>query len=177
MSTLAKAIVTDGAGHFELDDIELGDPQQGEVLVEIRASGVCHTDYDSMSWNRRMIMGREGAGVALSCGDGVSHLRDGDRVLLNWAIPCGDCFQCRAGAENICEQKATVPGERFRCGGLPLNASFNLGTIATLAIVPQKAAVKIDMDIPFTFAAILGCEVMAGFGSVVNTSRVEKGVR
>jgi S-(hydroxymethyl)glutathione dehydrogenase/alcohol dehydrogenase len=175
MSTFAKAIVTDGAGHFELDEVELGDPQQGEVLIEIKASGVCHTDYDSMSWNRRLIMGHEGAGVVLACGDGVDHVKPGDRVLLNWAIPCGDCFQCRAGAENICERKASVPSERFHCRGLPLNASFNLGTMATHCIVPQRAVVKIDVEIPFSSAAILGCGVMTGYGSVVNVAKVERG--
>jgi S-(hydroxymethyl)glutathione dehydrogenase/alcohol dehydrogenase len=175
MSTFAKAIVTDGAGHFELDEVELGNPQNGEVLIEIRASGVCHTDYDSMSWKRRLIMGHEGAGVVVAYGDGVSHVNPGDRVLLNWAIPCGDCFQCRAGAENICERKASVPGERFHCRGLPLNASFNLGTMATHSIVPQRAVVKIDVEIPFPSAAILGCAVMTGYGSVVNAAKVQKG--
>ncbi len=175
MDIFAKAIVTDGAGHFELDEVELGVPKQGEILIEIRASGVCHTDYDSMSWNRRMIMGHEGAGVVLACGDGIDRVKPGDRVLLNWAIPCGDCFQCRAGAEKICEQRASVPNERFRCGELPINASFNLGTMATHAIVPRKAVVRIDIDIPFPFAAILGCGVMTGFGSVVTAAKVDKG--
>jgi S-(hydroxymethyl)glutathione dehydrogenase/alcohol dehydrogenase len=91
MGIFAKAIVTDGTGHFELDEVDLVDPQQGEVLIEIRASGVCHTDYDSMSWNRHMIIGHEGAGVVLACGDGIDHVKPGDRVLLNWSIPCGDC--------------------------------------------------------------------------------------
>jgi S-(hydroxymethyl)glutathione dehydrogenase/alcohol dehydrogenase len=171
---MAKAIVTDGDGNFALRDVQLGDPQKGEVLVEIRASGVCHTDFDSMSWKRRIIMGHEGAGIVRQCGDAVTHVRPGDRVLLNWAIPCGNCFQCRIGAENICEQKPTVPDERFRCADQPLNASFNLGTMATHAIVPWQAVVGIDADIPFPSAAILGCGVMTGFGSVVNAARVQK---
>jgi S-(hydroxymethyl)glutathione dehydrogenase/alcohol dehydrogenase len=175
MSTSAKAIVTNGRGDFALQEVELGDPQAGEVLVEIKASGVCHTDFDSMSWKRRMIMGHEGAGIVRKCGEGVTHVQLGDRVLLNWAIPCGNCFQCRNGAENICEEKPTVPDERFRCGDAPLNASFNLGTMATHAIAPWQAVVRIDVDIPFPSAAILGCGVMTGFGSVVNAARVQKG--
>lgn len=175
MSTPAKAIVTDGKGEFALRQVELGTPQKEEILVEIRASGVCHTDFDSMSWGRRMIMGHEGAGVVLQCGEGVTHVRDGDRVLLNWAIPCGNCYQCRAGAENICEEKPMIPDARFRCGTESLNASFNLGTMATHAIVPAQAAVPIRVEIPFSSAAILGCGVMTGFGSVVNAARVEKG--
>ena len=175
MSTLAKAIVTNGRGEFRLDEVEVADPQRGEVLVEIRASGVCHTDFDSISWNRRQIMGHEGAGVVRQCGEGVTHVRPGDRVLLNWAIPCGNCFQCRNGAENICEEKPTVPDARFRCGDQPLNASFNLGTMATHALVPWQAVVPVDVEIPFPSAAILGCGVMTGFGSVVNAAKVQKG--
>lgn len=175
MSTPAKAIVTNGDGDFSLQDVQLDDPQKGEVLIEIRASGVCHTDFDSMSWKRRMIMGHEGAGIVQKCGEGVTHVHPGDRVLLNWAIPCGNCFQCRNGAENICEQKPTVPDERFHCGNQPLNASFNLGTMATHAVVPWQAVVPINVEIPFPSAAILGCGVMTGFGSVINAARVQKG--
>lgn len=171
----ARAIVTNGVGDFTLERVVLDDPERGEVLVEIRASGVCHTDFDSMSWGRRIIMGHEGAGVVLQCGEGVTHVRPGDRVLLNWAIPCGDCFQCRRGAENICERKPTIPDGRFHCGDKTLNASFNLGTMATHAIVPSQAVVPITVDIPFASAAIMGCGVMTGFGSVVNAARVEKG--
>jgi S-(hydroxymethyl)glutathione dehydrogenase / alcohol dehydrogenase len=175
MSTRAQAIVTNGDGDFSLEEVFLDDPQPGEVLVEIRASGVCHTDFDSMSWKRRMIMGHEGAGVVIACGEGVTHVRLGENVLLNWAIPCGTCFQCRHGAENVCEQKPTVEDARFHCGDLPLNASFHLGTMSTHAIVPWQAVVPIPIEIPFPSAAILGCGVMTGFGSVVNAARVEKG--
>jgi S-(hydroxymethyl)glutathione dehydrogenase/alcohol dehydrogenase len=175
MSTTAKAILTNGRGEFFLDEVVLGDPGPGEVLVEIRASGVCHTDYDTMQWGRTIIMGHEGAGIVAECGDGVPHVQPGDRVLLNWAMPCGNCFQCRLGAENICEQKPSIPNERFRHNNSFINTSFNLGTMATHAIVPWQAAVKIEVEIPFPSAAILGCGVMTGFGSVVNAARVEKG--
>jgi S-(hydroxymethyl)glutathione dehydrogenase/alcohol dehydrogenase len=175
LSTLATANVTDGYGRFELTQVELGDPEAGEVLVELKASGVCHTDLDSLSWKRRLILGHEGAGVVRACGDSVPNVKPGDRVVLNWAIPCGDCFQCRNGAENLCEQKPRVANERFRCGKEPLNTSFSLGTMATHTITPWQALVRIDVEIPFTSAAILGCGVMTGFGSVVNAARVEKG--
>lgn len=175
MTTLARAMVADGHGNFELKEVLLGDPQQGEVLVEIKASGVCHTDFDSLSWGRHMILGHEGAGVVLACGPGVPHVQPGDRVLLNWAIPCGNCFQCRKGAENICEQQPSVPDERFQCGTDLLSTSFRLGTMATHAVVPWQAVVKVEVEIPFPSAAILGCGVMTGFGSVVNAARVEKG--
>lgn len=172
---VAKAIVTDGKGNFALDEVQIDAPQKNEVLVEMKASGVCHTDFDSMSWGRPCIMGHEGAGVVLECGPGVKHVQPGDRVLLNWSIPCGDCFQCRRGAENICENKPIVPAERFRHKGVPIATSFQLGTMASHTVVPKQAVVKIDIEIPFPSAAILGCGVMTGFGSVVNAAKVEKG--
>jgi S-(hydroxymethyl)glutathione dehydrogenase/alcohol dehydrogenase len=173
--TKANAIVTDGTGKFSCEEIEIGDPHRGEVLIEIKASGVCHTDYDSMSWGRVCVMGHEGAGVVLSCGEGVSHVAAGDPVLLNWAIPCGECYQCVRGAENICEARPTVPDERFLMKGRPIGTSFHLGTMATHALVPRQAVVKIDVAIPHTSAAILGCGVMTGFGSVVNAAKVQRG--
>jgi S-(hydroxymethyl)glutathione dehydrogenase/alcohol dehydrogenase len=175
MSTLAQAVVTDGKGSFTIGEVTLGDPQRGEVLVEIRASGVCHTDFDSMSWGREQVMGHEGAGVVMACGEGVSHVQPGDHVLLNWAMPCGDCFQCRRGAENICESKPSVPDERYEFQGRKIKASFGLGTMATHAVVPWQAVVPMSADIPFPSAAIVGCGVMTGFGSVVNAAKVEKG--
>jgi len=75
--TGATAIISDGHGGFVLDEVELGDPQHGEVLVAIKASGVCHTDFDSMSWGRVCVIGHEGAGVVAACGPGVSDLREG----------------------------------------------------------------------------------------------------
>jgi S-(hydroxymethyl)glutathione dehydrogenase / alcohol dehydrogenase len=175
MSTVSTAILTNGRGEFFLDQITLGDPARGEVLVEIRASGVCHTDYDTMQWGRTMVMGHEGAGIVLVCGEGVTHVQPGDHVLLNWAMPCGNCFQCRHGAENICEEKPEVPDERFTHNGVHISTSFSLGTMATYTVVPWQAVVKMDVEIPFPSAAILGCGVMTGWGSVVNAARVEKG--
>ncbi|NYF92259.1 alcohol dehydrogenase catalytic domain-containing protein [Tunturiibacter empetritectus] len=172
MPTQAQAIVTDGRGHFALEDVTLDDPERNEVLVKIRASGVCHTDFDSMSWGRRIILGHEGAGIVVATGPDVTRVSPGDRVLLNWAIPCGQCFQCRRGAENICEEQPVVPDARY---GGNLNSSFHLGTMSTHAIVPSQAVVPINVSIPFPQAAILGCCVMTGFGSVINVARVPEG--
>jgi S-(hydroxymethyl)glutathione dehydrogenase/alcohol dehydrogenase len=171
----AKALVTDGAGGFSLEALEIDRPQTSEVLVEIAASGVCHTDLDSLNWKRALILGHEGAGTVLACGDGVEHVVPGDRVLLNWAIPCGDCVQCRRGAENICENRPRIPSSRYHWRGGELAPSFGLGTMATHALVPRQAVIRIDVDIPFPSAAILGCGVMTGFGSVINVARVAPG--
>jgi len=172
---MARSILTDGQGNFHLDEVKIGSPEKGEVLVELRASGVCHTDFDHMSWGREQVMGHEGAGIVLECGEDVTHVSPGDHVLLNWAIPCGRCFQCSRGAENICESKPLVPFERFLLRNKPLATSFGLGTMSTHTVVPREAVVKMSKDIPFASAAILGCGVMTGFGSVVNAAKVTPG--
>jgi S-(hydroxymethyl)glutathione dehydrogenase / alcohol dehydrogenase len=99
----------------------------------------------------------------------------GDAVLLNWAIPCGRCFQCARGAENICEDRPTVPAGRRTLRGEAVEASFGLGTMSTHAVVPRQAVVPVGDGLPFAVAAILGCGVMTGFGSVVNAATVEPG--
>jgi S-(hydroxymethyl)glutathione dehydrogenase/alcohol dehydrogenase len=175
MAVETRAIISDGKGGFADAMLELGDPGPGEVLVEIRASGVCHTDLDSLGWGRSLILGHEGAGVARAVGEGVTHVAPDNRVLLNWAIPCGGCIQCRKGLESLCEAKPRVASDRFRCAEGKVWPSFGLGTMAGHALVPKQAVVRIDVDIPFASAAILGCGVMTGFGSVVNAAKVEAG--
>lgn len=173
--TEIRAAVGQGDGKFKLESVTLDDPGAGEVLIRIRASGVCHTDWDSLGWGRRIILGHEGAGEVLKMGVGVTAWKPGDRVMLNWAIPCGHCFQCERGKENICEQRGTVPDDRFHAEAGVLNASFSLGTMATHAIVPEAAILKLPDAVPFDVAAIMGCAVMTGFGSAVNAAQVVPG--
>ncbi len=168
-----KAAITDGRGSFAIDEVELDGPGSGEVLVEIKAAGVCHTDFDSLSWGKPLVMGHEGAGIVAEVGPGVSHIQLGDRVLLNWAIPCGVCFQCQHGNLYLCEDKPSVPRERIRYRGTGIERSFQLATMAEFAVVRKEAVVKIGGDIPFSAAAIMGCSVMTGYGSAVNAARVQ----
>jgi Zn-dependent alcohol dehydrogenase len=173
----ARAAVQDGNKNFSIEDIEVGDPGPGEVRVWIKASGVCHTDLKGVHvWPRRLVMGHEGAGVVVDVGPGVTHLTPGDRVMLNWAMPCGNCFNCRAGLRNLCENKPQVRPGTFTLGGESIGASFGLGTMTSVTVVPKEAITKIgDVDIPFTSACTMGCCVMTGYGSVVNVARVEPG--
>lgn len=183
----AKAIIADGKGQYSLDDIEVFPPEDDEVLVKIRASGICHTDYDSVRhWPGPFIVGHEGAGIVEAIGSSVENVRPGDKVILNWAIPCGVCFQCKQGQTNICENHSPVvhharfnPGhaalERTRYRGQGILRSFNLGTMSTHTVVREAAVVKIESDIPFEAACIVGCGVMTGVGSVLNTARVHPG--
>lgn len=175
MPTEVSAIVGDGQGGFSDQTLAFDDPQGGEVLVRIEASGVCHTDVDSLTWGRPLILGHEGAGIVAARGPDVAHVTPGDAVLLNWAIPCGRCVQCARGAESLCEDRPRVPSARTRWAGGKIWPSFGLGTMATHALVPRQAVVKIEVPIPFPSAAILGCGVMTGFGSVVNAAKVAAG--
>ncbi len=191
-----RAAVGNGEGGFSLERVTLEEPQGREVLVAMRASGVCHTDWDSLRWGRRLILGHEGAGEVVRVGSEVRTCKPGDRVLLNWAIPCGVCFQCQRGKENICEDRGRVPDARFHedtwqtapvPGELPsarntgaagpgrFNASFSLGTMGTHALVPEAAVLPLPTDVPFEVGAILGCAVMTGFGSAVNAAQVSPG--
>ncbi len=171
----ARAAVTDGTRSFRFVDLEVGDPGTDEVRVRVMASGVCHTDWKQLGNGNRRILGHEGAGVVESVGVGVNHVRPGDRVLLNWAQPCGACFQCELGYENVCENRPTVPDRRFLLKGKPIHPNFELGTMSTLTVVPLQAVTKIDVEIPFTTACIVGCAVMTGVGTVLNVAKVRPG--
>lgn len=185
--TRARAALADGAGAFTIQDIEVASPLRDEVLVEIRAAGICHTDHASLSWKRPLVMGHEGAGVVREVGAGVTHAHPGDRVVLNWCIPCGECFQCRRGETVLCETSrpahvmepsrghAHAEGTRWR--GRPVDRSFNIGTLSELALVRKEAVTPIPDEVPFDVAAISGCGVMTGFGSAVNVARVQPGER
>jgi S-(hydroxymethyl)glutathione dehydrogenase / alcohol dehydrogenase len=171
----ARAALADGKGGFFIGDVDIGAPGPGEVRVQIKASGVCHTDFKILKRQPVLIMGHEGAGVVIDTGSGVSHVKAGDRVLLNWAMPCGECFNCKHGLQNVCENKPQVPSERFKFKGQAISTSFNLGTMSTVTVVPGAAVVKIDVEIPFTSACTLGCCVMTGYGSVRRVAKVEPG--
>ena len=182
----SKAAISHGDGHFTIETINVFSPQGDEVLVEVKAAGICHTDYDSLSWGKPIVMGHEGAGIIKEVGPKVTKVRPGDAVILNWAIPCGSCFQCREGNEHICEVNSPVTAgnkasgghaalERTLWQGKPIERSFSLGTMAELTVVREAAVVKIDGGIPFSSAAIVGCGVRTGYGSVVNAAKVKMG--
>ena len=186
MTLKSKAAIADGKGNFSIQQIEMDDPQGDEVLVKIKAAGICHTDWDSQSWGKPLIMGHEGAGEVLKTGAGVSTLKTGDAVILNWAVPCYHCFACQEGNQHLCEvNSAVMAGNKVSGGharlqastlnGVPIERAFSLGTMAEYALVRESACVKIIVDIPFPSAAIISCGVMTGYGSVVNVAKVKAG--
>ena len=181
----AQAAIADGKGHFSLEHIDVGHPIGDEVLVEIKAAGICHTDHASLSWKRPLVMGHEGAGVVRAIGPDVRHVKPGDPVVLNWAIPCGECFQCSRGDSVLCEDSKPAyvmersnghaHAEGTTLNGRPVDRSFNLGTLSSLTLVRSAAVTPLPKGIPFASACIVGCGVMTGFGSVMNVAKIETG--
>jgi len=171
-----RGVVGDGFGNIDVQTFSIGAPGEHEVLVQIKASGICHTDMDHASLSAPLILGHEGAGIVAAVGAKVTSSAPGDHVLLNWAIPCGACFQCTRGARNLCEHKPEVPAGRYTHSLLKsLRPMFGLGTLAEMALVPEQAIIKIPESLPFPVAAVMGCAVMTGYGSVVNVAQVAKG--
>lgn len=184
MGISSRAAIANGLGGFNIGLTRIGLPVGDEVLVRVRAAGICHTDWDSQSWGKTLVMGHEGAGVVEAIGPLVDSVSEGDAVMLNWAIPCYECFQCRLGNEHICEvNSAVTAGNKVSGGhatlasttynGVPVERSFSLGTMSEYALVRQAAVIRIDRPVPFPSAAIIGCGVMTGYGSVVNAAKVE----
>ena len=188
MVTISQAAIADGKGGFIIDKTEIANPLADEVLVKMKAAGLCHTDYDSLRWGKSIVMGHEGAGVVIKTGENVKTVVPGDKVILNWATPCGHCFQCLRGNENICENNSPVvagndgytPGhahlEGTKWNAAAIERSFNLGTLSEYALVKSSAIVKnCSEKISFEAAAIISCGVMTGYGSVVNAAKVKAG--
>ncbi len=169
-------------------EIEVDDPGPGEVLVDLKASGVCHTDHDMLGLPMPFVMGHEGAGVVGAIGDGVTGIAVGDRVVLNWAIPCGICANCVAGIRHLCLNGSPIAGgmkghadfNRSRYNGSGVYRAFNLGTMSTKTVVKAAAVTRISTagrmdEVSFPAAAIVGCGVMTGWGSAVNAANVRPG--
>ncbi|MBX2876059.1 MAG: Zn-dependent alcohol dehydrogenase [Saprospiraceae bacterium] len=188
MSRSSMSAIATGDGQFVIEAVSLATPQADEVVVKMRAAGLCHTDYDSLSWGKPIVMGHEGAGEVIEIGASVDGFSIGDKVILNWATPCMTCFQCQEGNQHICENNSPVvaggnghtPGHAHLEGtqwkGQVIERSFNLGTLSEYAIVKQSALVKIEEEeLNFSAAAIVSCGVMTGYGSVVNAAKLQAG--
>jgi S-(hydroxymethyl)glutathione dehydrogenase/alcohol dehydrogenase len=170
------------------ESLLLRDPQRGEVLVRMKASGVCHSDLHVLNgdWpmppDRPIVLGHEGAGVVDAIGDGVTSVEVGDHVVLSWFAPCERCTACRSGRPWTClGTKAldnTLPDGSMplsRPGGEPIAPFLGVATFGTAAVVPESAVVKIPDQVPFPVAALIGCAVTTGVGAVVNAAQVKPG--
>jgi S-(hydroxymethyl)glutathione dehydrogenase / alcohol dehydrogenase len=180
-----NAVIADGRGGFSMETIEVETPGPGEVRVRMAAAGVCHTDHASMNWQGPLVMGHEGAGHVESLGAGVNHLSAGQPVLLNWAIPCGTCFQCTRGGDALCERTHELDVPRLgdsrahhgatRLYGQPIERAFHLGTFSQHTVVRAEAVTPLPVDLPVDVACILGCAVMTGVGSAIHVAGIAAG--
>lgn len=170
---------------FKIETVELKDPQQGEVLVKVVASGVCHSDLSIQRGILPMpppiIIGHEGAGIVEAVGPAVTSVRPGDHVILTWLYSCGHCRDCGRGKPHLCDAAAmaTMTGgmydgtTRFQVGGNDMR--HWCGSFADHTIVPEQAVIPIRKDVPLESACLVGCGVMTGVGAAMNTARVEPG--
>jgi S-(hydroxymethyl)glutathione dehydrogenase/alcohol dehydrogenase len=184
---IQAAVLFEPRKPFEILDLDLQDPGPGEVLVRIAAAGVCHSDYHLVSGATKhpmpVVAGHEGAGVVESVGPGVTSIRPGDHVILNWAPDCGHCFYCNRGKPNLCDTY-TAPiwagtmlngSTRLTYGGRPVYHYCGLASFATHAVVPEQSCVVTRKDVPLTIAALVGCAVATGVGAAMYTADVRPG--
>jgi len=165
-----------------IDDLEVDAPGPGEVTIKIEATGVCHSDLHAMQGSlpqpAPFVPGHEGAGVISAVGEGVTALAEGDHVVVAWSPPCGKCNNCVERKQpHLCVmiQFAIAGTPRFKRNGEDVYGMAGTGTFAEYLTVPQEAAVKIDDDIPFEIASLIGCGVSTGVGAAINTAKVEPG--
>jgi S-(hydroxymethyl)glutathione dehydrogenase / alcohol dehydrogenase len=165
-----------------VDDLEVLEPGPGEVSVQIMATGVCHSDLScingTMPQPAPAVLGHEGAGVVTAVGSEVSRLHLGDHVIIAWSVPCGVCVNCvDRRAPQLCTTmyRTGALDPRFRLGATPVNAMNGVGTFSQFTTVQEGAAVRIDEDVPFDVASLIGCGVTTGVGAVVNRAKVTPG--
>jgi S-(hydroxymethyl)glutathione dehydrogenase / alcohol dehydrogenase len=184
-----KAAVAFEAGQpLSLETVQLEGPQAGEVLVEIKATGVCHTDAYTLSGKDPeglfpAILGHEGAGVVVEVGADVKSLQPGDHVIPLYVPECRECDYCLNPKTNLCQAIRLTQGRglmpngtsRFSIGGKMLHHYMGTSTFANYTVVPAIALAKIRPDAPFDKVCYIGCGVTTGIGAVINTAKVEPG--
>ena len=187
-----KAAVAVGAGKpLEIMDVNLEGPKAGEVLVEVKATGLCHTDDFTLSGADPeglfpAILGHEGAGVVLEVGEGVTSVQPGDHVIPLYTPECRECEYCLHPKTNLCQAIRTTQGQglmpdgtsRFSTlDGDPILHYMGTSTFAQHTVLPEIAVAKIRPDAPFDKVCYVGCGVTTGIGAVINTAKVEIGAR
>ena len=174
-----QGIVFDGQTLALIDDLEVRDPGPGEVEIEIRASGVCHSDLSvvngTIPYPTPVVLGHEGAGVVRRCGEGVATLAPGDPVALSTLGQCGACPACDSGRPTMCRETFGKRPTPFRARGMPHHNFANLSTFAERIVVKANQAIRIPPEVPFASAALIGCGVLTGTGAVFHRAKVGPG--
>jgi S-(hydroxymethyl)glutathione dehydrogenase / alcohol dehydrogenase len=184
-----RAAVAVGAGKpLEIHEVDLDGPRDNEVLVEIMATGICHTDYYTLSGKDSegvfpSILGHEGAGIVREVGKSVTSLRPGDHVIPLYTPECRQCKTCLSRKSNLCTAIRSTQGKgvmpdgtsRFSLGGEKIYHYMGCSTFSNFTVLPEIALAKIRPDAPFNVVCYIGCGVTTGIGAVINTAKVEAG--
>ncbi|MDX2224263.1 MAG: S-(hydroxymethyl)glutathione dehydrogenase/class III alcohol dehydrogenase [Rhodospirillaceae bacterium] len=184
-----RAAIAVGAGKpLEIDTVQLTGPRAGEVMVEVKATGVCHTDAFTLSGDDPegafpAILGHEGAGVVVEVGPGVNSVKKGDHVIPLYTPECRQCKFCLSGKTNLCQAIRETQGKgvmpdgtsRFAWKGKPILHYMGTSTFANFTVLPEIAVAKIHPDAPFDKVCYIGCGVTTGIGAVIWTAKVTPG--
>ena len=184
-----KAAVATAAGKpLSIETVQLAPPQEGEVLVEIKATGVCHTDAYTLSGSDPeglfpAILGHEGAGIVVEVGKEVKSVKPGDRVIPLYTPECRQCAYCLSMKTNLCQAIRATQGKgvmpdgtsRFSLDGEPIYHYMGTSTFANYTVLPEISVAKIREDAPLDKVCLIGCGVTTGLGAVINTAKVEPG--
>ena len=187
MKTIA-AVAFEAGKPLEICDVELEGPKEGEVLVELKATGVCHTDAFTLSGDDPegvfpSILGHEGAGIVVEVGPGVSTLKPDDHVIPLYTAECRECEYCLNPKTNLCQAVRETQGQglmpdgtsRFSLNGKPLMHYMGCSTFSKYSVIPEISLAKVREDAPFDKICYIGCGVTTGIGAVVFQAKVEKG--
>jgi S-(hydroxymethyl)glutathione dehydrogenase/alcohol dehydrogenase len=182
------AVAWKAGAPLTIETVDLAGPKVGEVLIELKASGICHTDHYTLSGADPeglfpAILGHEGAGVVLDVGPGVATLKKGDHVIPLYTPECRQCKFCLSRKTNLCQLIRTTQGKglmpdatsRFSLNGQPILHYMGTSTFANHTVVPEIALAKIRPDAPFDIVCYIGCGVTTGVGAVLFTAQVEAG--
>jgi S-(hydroxymethyl)glutathione dehydrogenase/alcohol dehydrogenase len=187
MARKAKAVICrEWNKPVVVEQIEVESPRRGEVMLEIKACGVCHSDLSATNGTIPMppptVLGHEAAGLIVEVGEGVTDLKIGDTVVVSWVPMCGKCRYCVEGRPALCDASAkatlTLPDGTSRlkdASGKTLNHFAGVGVMAEYATLHRDSVIPIDAGTPFDKAALVGCAVMTGVGAAINTAKVRPG--
>ena len=182
------AVAFEAGKPLSIETVKLDGPREGEVLVEVKATGICHTDAFTLTGEDPeglfpAILGHEGAGVVVETGPGVKSLAEGDHVIPLYIPECGECKSCKSGKTNLCTSIRETQGQgvmpdgssRFSLGKNKLFHYMGTSTFANYIVVPEIALAKVREDAPFDKICYIGCGVTTGIGAVINTAKVTPG--
>ncbi len=181
---IQAALLLEPNGRFVIEALDLQEPQAGEVLVKLAATGVCHSDWHVATGTTKhplpCVAGHEGAGVVVAVGRGVTRVKEGDHVVLSWTPDCGECHYCQQGRPNLCETFTSpiwngvmLDGTpRLSWNGQPVYHYCGTACFAQYTVVPQQSCVPVRRDVPLKVASLVGCAVATGVGAVLYTADV-----